>query len=212
MSITISVNPDQQKRAFMAIIESISKQAEGHTMMADSLSQFSLNLLDLVTQAAPEYIDVIEHVTNVYDEVVQMNYDHSSILKRVSEDIQDIYERHLVVLRASNEYQTAENNYKKSRIDLVKNKGKPNEAQCKEKVKKCLQTTKDSLMNLIEQKKKLWRFTLRRISHAVSFYTVALTKSSEKEVDLMSQAASIMREEAIQRIEKNSPKSEEDQN
>ena len=200
MNLPLLPNQDPQKAAYMKVVDSISKQSEGYTLMGDSFSQFSLHLLDLITEAAPEYVNVIEHVTNVYDEVVQMNYNHSQILKRVSEDIRDIYERHLVIQRLTKEYQTAEDNYKKAKIDWIKNKGNINEAQYKEKAKNCLQTTKDSLSNLIEQKKKMWGFTLRRVSHAISYYTVALSKSTEKEAALMNQAVFIIENEAINKI------------
>lgn len=200
MNLSLLPNQDPQKAAYMAIVNAISKQAEGITLIGDSFSQFSLSLLDLINEAAPEYASIIEHVTNVYDEVVQLKYDHSKILKRVSEDIRDIYERSLVIQRLDREYKTAENNYTKARSDWIKNKGKNNEKQLKENAQICLQKVKDSLSNLIEQKKKMWKFTLRRVSHAVSFYTVALSKSSEKEANLMNQVVSIIESEAIQKI------------
>lgn len=195
MNLSFLPSLDPQKEAYNAIVNSISKQAEGTTLVGDSLAQFSLSLLDLINEAAPEYAPLVEHVTNVYDEVVQLKYDHSKILKRVSEDIRDIYERSLVIQRLNNEYQTAENNYAKAKSDWINNKGKLNEAHYKEKAQNCLQATKKSLFNLIEQKKKMWKFTIRRISHAVSFYTVALSKSSEKETNLMSQVISIIESE-----------------
>ncbi|KAK8836161.1 hypothetical protein M9Y10_039974 [Tritrichomonas musculus] len=201
MNLSLIDMQDPKKAAFMTVINAISKQVEGYTMMGDSLSQFSLHLLDLITEAAPDCIGVIEHIVNVYDDVVQVNYDHSKIIKRVSEDIRDIYERNLVIQRLTHEYQAAEKNYAKAKNEWIKNKGKITESSFKQKAIDCLQITKNALTTLIEQKKKMWKFTLRRVSHAVSFYTVALTKSSEKEAELMKQAVFIMQKEAIQEVE-----------
>lgn len=192
-----------KEAAILEIVDGILKQSEGLSSMSDSFSHFSLHLLDVVTEAAPEYVDIIEHVTNVYDEVVQLHLDHSKILERVADDIRDIYERNLVIKRLTNEYNAAENNYAKAKAEYQKYKGKINESNYKMKAKSALETTKQALEILLEQKKRFIPFVTRRISHAVSFYTVAMTKSSMKEADLMNKAASIIKSEAIARVEAN---------
>lgn len=190
-----------KETAILQIVNGITKQSEGLNNMSESFSQFSLHLLEVVTEAAPEYVDIIEHVTNVYDDVVQLHLDHAKILERVADDIRDIYERNLVIKRLTNEYNTAENNYAKAKADYQKYKGKSNEANYKMKAKSALEKTKETLKALHDQKQKFIPFVNRRISHAVSFYTVAMTKSCSKEADLMNKAAEIMKSEAIARIE-----------
>ncbi|OHT03068.1 hypothetical protein TRFO_29630 [Tritrichomonas foetus] len=192
---------DPKEVALQKIVMGLTKQVEGYAMMGDSLNEFSLRLLDLVTEAVPEYVDVIEHVTNVYDDVVQLRYDYGKILKRVSEDIRDIYERGLAIKRFQTEYENNEKLLMKAQLDLHKSKGKVTEASNKEKAKLALKNTKDSLATLIDQKTRYGLFINKRLSHAISFYTVALAKSTLKEANLMKQAALLFQNEAIEKVE-----------
>ena len=181
------------------VVDGINKQSNGYTQIGDSLYEFSLKLLDLVNEAAPEYLDVIEHATNVYDSVVQINYDHGKLLKRVAEDIQDISERAIVIQRLTIQYQNNEKLLEKAKIEYGKNKGRSNEKQLKENAEKSLNNTKDSLKELIEQRTKFFSFITRRVSHAISTYASALKMSSNKQVDLMKQVSDIFLKEAIEK-------------
>ena len=151
---------------------------------ADALGTMSLRLLDLVAAEAPESLPLFEHLTNCYDEVVDVDIERRKVLERCAEDLRDIIERKRAVERLSREHEAATKRYEKKKRIFQKLRSEAAKAQAVAALEAC----KDACRLEIEHRQRFSAFVKRRLQHCFRTYAELTIRTNTAEQQIMQRA------------------------
>lgn len=165
------------------IYEGFKNAADGALLCGDYMNSVSLRLLDLVAVMCPEYVAFAEHLTNRYDETVDLNFKRNVAFKRCAEDIRDIVERKFVINELHTRFNDTEKKYYKAKEAYAKAKGKPDESLAKSKAVALLEQAKTLNRELTDQYERFGIFVKRRLVHCFTLFTETMRETYTKERD-----------------------------
>ena len=151
---------------------------------ADAWGTMSLRLLDLVAAEAPESLPLFEHLTNCYDEAVDVDTERRKVLERCAEDLRDIIERKRAIDRLSTEHEAATKRYEKKKRMFQKVRSDAARAQAVA----ALQACKDACRLEIEHRQRFGAFVKRRLHHCFSTYAELTIRTNNAEQQIMQRA------------------------
>ena len=82
-------------------------------------------------------------------------------------------------------------------FDLNKNLGTPNEEVNRQNAIRCLDSLKNAIRELIDQKKRFSLFVTNRLCHCFSFYSISLQKYNQRTLELNQQIADLIRDDVL---------------
>ena len=186
---------------FFKADHNIRKSSDGlfdQARKRSDLNNFSIQLHNLFSVIVPEHLAIAEHITNVYDSMIDDEDKHSICTQRCAEDIKDIYERKIAIDGFIDRYNKALNEYEIAKTRYIKNKGADNEELYHAKAKEYLEILKKSLNELIEQKRKFATFVKGRLSHAFLNYGITLGEYSQKQKELNQKIVNLIKKEVLE--------------
>lgn len=172
-----NVYPELQR-----IYEAFINASDGAILKSDYMNSVSLRLLDLVGSVCPEYVAFAEHLTNRYDEIVDLDLKRNQTFKRCAEDIRDIIERKFAINQLHARFTKTEKKYMAAKKAWINAKGKPEELTAKAKAAELLEQAKSQNRELIDQYERFGLFMKRRLAHCFTLLanTMRETYCSEK--------------------------------
>ena len=202
----------------MAVYNGLIAAGEGRKQYAQDWINFAKLTKEMLMIQNPSlelsYDKAIEYFTQIAE--CQNRLALAEI--RNAEDFRDVSERFSVVYRCNQEYNESKRIFRETAIDLQEaeaklqvEKSKPNNEKVqqklegqveslKEKKQHELDTTKQLLRKLIEERNKYNQFKVRRFTQGWTTYANALQEESEKESVLLEQAQSFF-EDLAQHLE-----------
>lgn len=153
------------------------------------------NLKTMVAKEAPECNALLGKVMDMYSKTFLPEYKYVEAKNRSIEDLNDIQERFLVVVRQAEKFKESKTNLKrqmelldqnkqKLEIERTKNSNKVPKLEalvneCKDNVRKAIEEEKIQIQKYIEEKKKFNAFRARRMKSSYLTLGKATQQSSE---------------------------------
>ncbi|EAY10707.1 hypothetical protein TVAG_364310 [Trichomonas vaginalis G3] len=144
------------------------------------------NLRSMLEKEVPECKDLLSKIMSIYGKAFFQEYKYVEAQSRAIEDLNDIQERFLVVVRSSARSSEAHANLKRTTeaLDLAKQKLEIEKSknsskvqkmeayveECREQKKQAIENLKTAIKSYIEEKKKFNAFRDRRMKQSYSTY------------------------------------------
>jgi hypothetical protein len=168
-----------------SIVTALELESDAFLLVSASRNNFSLRLLNHANIFIPEKPQLIEHITNQYDRLVDIDSRRSVAIRRCADDLRDILERKVVIDRYTSQYQESQKDYDRKKVISLKSKGKPEEFEARANATAALYLAQSTLKKLIDQIEKFSLFTERRIKHAFRVYGDTLSFGNEAEESVL---------------------------
>lgn len=207
-SYKVSTHKDQITSNLKAVIDATRQFNDYHMQSLELEKSVSGKLENMISKEAPECSELYDRLKQIHQQLLNQEVNYVKQQQRSIEDINDITERFLVVVRQSQKYESAITSYNqagenlanfmtKMQIELQKDPSKQEKLEVTlEKYKKekaeALENLKCQLQLFIEEKRRFNSFRARRMSQAYTLYGNA-TKTSSEEITKLS---SHLKEEA----------------
>lgn len=199
------INLDQYKQK-----DVVNPQFKAIVTATRQLNENTANILILENKCLDQFKKMTESQANECSELLSKAVEsyHNSLAeeidlldnqKRAIEDLHDIQERFLVVVRTADKYKEAQKAFtkatdnleaskKKMASDIAKDPSKQetwniNIEKSKNQARDALKTLTESLKKLIEEKKKFNHFRIQRMKHSYRTYGNATNEYSKKLID-----------------------------
>lgn len=198
-----------------AICQKLNSEAQSYGDFAQNISQLSQSIWTLITTEAEDGSSQFSPICQLLDEISQCNMSIGLAIRRSIEDLNDILERDKVLQRKIKEHSQIIHNYEKVKQNLAQSKAnlqliendpkflskklslekEISKLQSELKIK--TEEARDATMNLIEEKKKISAFNIRRIRFAFQRIGTSLKSNYDISVTLFNRF-----KEGIEEIQK----------
>ena len=201
---------NQKKDKIVANLQGVVSAGRNYNEYTrDSLiyeKEFIKSINELVAQEVPEFTDEIKKITDLYSRAIGQESYYIRGKSRSIEDLNDIQERFVVVVRANERYRDAKHDLRQTnqnlkdaeaRYEQEQSKGGSKTAkysvqiqECKIAKKAAIENLKKATQNFIDEKKKFNAFRTRRMKQSYHCYG----KSTKDSMEHVAQSYQMMKD------------------